>query len=96
MGSTMGLLGPFGRRNDPKYKLVGPPPCSSSRIGIQEGPNTVTIIPYSHNYWVRVHLKNKECPARPHVFGHLMLYVVQGKLYNLLGRPVTLAAHDSE
>ena len=29
-----------------------PPPCNSGIIGIEEGPNIIPIIPYSHYYWV--------------------------------------------
>ena len=36
-----------------KGSLLGRTPiCSSSIIGIQEDPNRITIIPYSHHYWV--------------------------------------------
>ena len=29
-----------------------PPPCNSGIIMIQEDPNIIPIIPYSHYYWV--------------------------------------------
>ena len=38
------------------FGLGGPPPCNSGIIRISEDPNIIPIIPYSHYYWVGVHL----------------------------------------
>ena len=34
------------------YPLGGPPPCHTGIIGIEEDPNTILSITYSHYYWV--------------------------------------------
>ena len=30
----------------------GPPPCNSDMKEIEEDPNIILIVPYSHYYWV--------------------------------------------
>ena len=52
----MDLLGlGFG---DFGYRLGGRPPCNSGMVGLQQDPNIILNIPYSHYYCVRGPLKN--------------------------------------
>ena len=55
-GESWGEIRPHGDFMSCCMIQEDPPPCSSGMVGIQEDPNVIITILYSHYYWVGGHL----------------------------------------